>query len=658
MFRSSFAAVSLALLLSAPAAAADQPVAAPQPSGATLQTQPYHPAISAFGRLPLSVEPQLSPDGTQFATIQDVNGRPAMLVYTVGAPPGTKPKGVGPTTDFVRRIKWLRNDRLLITLEHDQQYIGEAENFFVSVFSDANGENFKFPFANSPTNSNTVVDLDLDDPSRVLMPALMPMWPHGMAYSLFRVDVYSGAAQRIADGTDRTSQWISDGKGTVAGRVERTRDPFTDHLESFQDGSWKELGAYDASGGRGANVVGLDLGGSAFVRFASDRSGMNGLAATDRSTGRDSPLYFNSTYDVDDALEDPWTGRVIGASFIDDREQYTYFDPAMEALQRGLEAAFPGRSAHAVSWDLAKDKVIVAVAGARQPLSYYYLDRTTHQATRIASTYPELREADLGEMRPYPYKARDGLDIPAYLTLPPGKDAKNLPTVILPHGGPEARDEIGFDWMAAFFANRGYAVLQPNFRGSTGYGVKFLEAGFGQWGLQMQDDVTDGVRKLIADGIADPKRICIVGGSYGGYAALEGAASTPDLYACAASWAGVFDLRKFLRTGARDYGKYSWMISTWTRYIGDRYDDSEKLDAASPALHADKIRCPVLLMHGAGDTTVRVDQSEEMNDALKDAHKNVSFVKIDADTHYMELADTRIRFLTETEKFLKANIGD
>ena len=311
-----------------------------------------------------------------------------------------------------------------------------------------------------------------------------------------------------------------------------------------------------------------------------------------------------------------------------------------------------------MSWDLSRQKVIVKVDGPFQPSAFYLLDRSTHKATKIATTYRELTQADLGQVKPYPYKARDGLDIPGYLTLPPGKQPKNLPVVIMPHGGPMARDSLGFDWWAQFLANRGYAVLQPNFRGSSGYGEKFLEAGYGQWGLKMQDDVTDGVKKLIADGIADPKRICIVGGSYGGYAALAGAAFTPDLYACAASWAGVSDLGEFLRTRSQDYGRDFAMISSWSHFIGDRYDDSDKLDAASPAKNAARIKCPILLMHGTADSTVRINQSEIMRRALERAGKKVEFIEFEKETHYMETADTRIRVLQALEKFLAANIGN
>ena len=209
----------------------------------------------------------------------------------------------------------------------------------------------------------------------------------------------------------------------------------------------------------------------------------------------------------------------------------------------------------AVSTDLTGDTVVVAVDGPKKPLTYYLLDRTTHNAQVIASSYPGLDAADLGEMKPYPYKARDGLDIHSYLTLPPGSAGRNMPLVVMPHGGPDARDMLGFDWMGQFFASRGYAVFQPNYRGSSGYGHKFTEAGLHQWGLKMQDDITDGVKKLIADGIVDPRRVCIVGGSYGGYAALAGATFTPDLYACAVSFAGVSDLPKMLQTERNESGQ-------------------------------------------------------------------------------------------------------
>jgi dipeptidyl aminopeptidase/acylaminoacyl peptidase len=261
-------------------------------------------------------------------------------------------------------------------------------------------------------------------------------------------------------------------------------------------------------------------------------------------------------------------------------------------------------------------------------------------------------------MKPYPYKARDGLEIPAYLTLPPGRAPKNLPAVVYPHGGPDERDAIGFDYWAQFMANRGYAVLQPNFRGSSGYGAKFTEAGLRQWGLKMQDDISDGVKKLIADGIVDPKRVCIVGASYGGYAALAGATFTPDLYACAVSFAGISDLPKMLHSNRAQVNSDAKEISFWESRIGSTDENWDQLAATSPARHADQVKCPVLLLHGDGDTNVPIEQSEIEEAALKSAGKNVQFVRLEGDDHYSKLGATRVRTLKEIESFLASNIGN
>jgi dipeptidyl aminopeptidase/acylaminoacyl peptidase len=369
-------------------------------------------------------------------------------------------------------------------------------------------------------------------------------------------------------------------------------------------------------------------------------------------------LYANDRYDAGLGLEDEWTGRINGASYIGDKFEYTYFDPSREQVQRGIEAAFPGTDAHAVSTSLAGDKMIVRSDAPKRPPTYYFLDRSTHQATKIASEYPALESDDLGEMRSYPYRARDGLAISAYLTLPPGRGSKDLPLIVMPHGGPDARDWLRFDWWVQFLANRGYAVFQPNFRGSKGYGRAFTDAGLHQWGLKMQDDITDGVKKLIADGVADPKRICIVGASYGGYAALAGATFTPDLYSCAVSFAGIGDLDRMLAWwGARRGTINTSDASFWISRVGDPSEDADRIAATSPALHADQVKIPILLMHGANDTTVPIEQSEIERDALERAGKKVEFVKFDTDDHYFSLAATRIGMLTELQKFLHDNIG-
>jgi dipeptidyl aminopeptidase/acylaminoacyl peptidase len=511
----------------------------------------------------------------------------------------------------------------------------------------------------------TVADLDLDDPNHVIMPLFAGHIDY-VSRDLYKVDVTTGKAEvmlqgkAIRAGLENTIYWIMDGHGHAIGRVDQIEEPLVDHLKLYKDGNWQEVAAYDAEADLGASVAGLSTDGKVLIRFErSEKTGTEGLVSYDIATGATTPLFDDPTYDVAGLEVDDWTRRVVGASYTTDTHQYHYFDPAMQALQKGLQAAFPGNNVAVTSWNQALDKVIAAVWSTSNPPTYYLLDRKTHFAGRIGTAYPKLTASDLGVVKPYPYKARDGLDIPAYLTLPPGKTPKNLPVVVMPHGGPEARDAMDFDWWAQFLANRGYAVLQPNFRGSSGYGYAFRRAGFHQWGLKMQDDITDGVQKLVADGIADPKRICIVGASYGGYAALAGAVFTPNLYACAVSYAGVSDLPKLLGTALDESGPHSKTMSYLNSRVGNTSDDLVRLKATSPALHADQVKCPILLMHGDGDWTVRIVQSEEMYDKLLAAGKTVDFIRFKGDEdHYLERADTRIQMLTEIEKFLAKNIGN
>lgn len=639
------------------------------------------PPVEAFGNLPLVSPPLLSPDGKHFATVEPVSGRPSAVIYDATATPGSKPVIVTAGTDvIIDSVQWAKNDRLLLFVKHSYApTLDRLRTWMRTASVNLQGNDFARLMHNMPAYQNNtyvadVIDLNVDDPDFILM-GIYNVIAHDQAerntlikkktddtfrYDVAKVDVHTGKATVLKTGTYETNGWISDGKGDPVIQFTHTVKPLRDHVIVKRKGRWEEIGEYNAEQDLGSGVVGLTEDGTALVRLAWDTSPTNAPALTiattkDIDTGAEKTLFSSPRFDIDSTIEDEWTGRVIGARYVADKGETHYFDPQRQALQTGLDAAFPGRSVRITSWDRAKDKVVFAVDGPQQPVSYYLLDRTTHQTQFLAAGYPALQEKDLGAVRPYPYKARDGLDIPAYLTLPPGKTAKNLPVVVLPHGGPDTRDSIRFDWMAQFLANRGYVVLQPNFRGSSGYGHHFTEAGYGQWGLKMQDDLTDGVQKLIADGIADPKRICIVGASYGGYAALAGAAFTPDIYACAISLAGVSDLPVQLESVTRDSGPNAKTASFWLSRMGE---DMAKLGKHSPARYADQVKAPILLLHGKNDTTVRLEQSKIMYDALQQAHKKVEFVTFEGEDHYLKLASTRIQILKEMERFLKQNIGN
>jgi dipeptidyl aminopeptidase/acylaminoacyl peptidase len=624
------------------------------------------PPVEAFGSLPFISQPQLSPDGKHFAAMQVMDGLPVAAIYTVNS--NAPPQVFGAQEDaVVAGISWAKNDRLVIyykTAKYAFGFYHELLTFYRTVAVDADGRNWaellgKNHSVVSNISTGVIADKNLSDPNTILM----PLWTQGTGgtwrLSLYSVDVHSGVGDLLQEGTSRGEYWITDGNGGVAGRVDLTRDPLTDHLMLYRGSAWTDVREFDAREDRGANVAGLTFDGTSLAIVAPNTSGHDSLIRIDRESGQNgATLFGDDRYDLAESLIDEWTGRVIGAAYADDKMEYTYFVPQREALQRGIEKVFPGQDAHAMSVTQAGDKAIVAVESPDQPRTYYFLDRDTHVATKIASEYPNLRPGDLGQMNPYPYKARDGLSIPAYLTVPPGRPAKNLPLVVMPHGGPDDRDVVGFDWWAQFLANRGYAVFQPNYRGSSGYGRAFEGAGLHQWGLKMQDDITDGVKRLIADGVVDPKRICIVGASYGGYAALAGATFTPDLYASAVSIAGPSDLTMMMRDKLESNGVRSRAVSFWESRIGSLSGDWDRLEATSPALHADRVRVPVLLMHGKLDTTVPYSQGEEEEDALKRAGKHVEFVTFEHDDHYLRLAETRIAMLTALETFLRANIGN
>jgi dipeptidyl aminopeptidase/acylaminoacyl peptidase len=265
-----------------------------------------------------------------------------------------------------------------------------------------------------------------------------------------------------------------------------------------------------------------------------------------------------------------------------------------------------------------------------------------------------LVNAPLGEVREFTYKARDGYEIPAFVTLPAGAGDKQLPMVVLPHGGPESRDVRCFDWLAQFLASRGYAVLQPQFRGSTGYGEAHRKAGYRQWGRLMQDDVTDGVKALIEQGIADPKRVCIVGASYGGYAALAGAAFTPELYACAVSINGISNLSAMLNFEEAYAGKESDSVRYWKDHIGLK--TSPEVLSRSPARAATNVRAAVLLLHGVNDSVVPIAQSREMASALKSLGKAHTLIELPGEDHWLSRSDSRTRVLTEMEAFLATHL--
>jgi dipeptidyl aminopeptidase/acylaminoacyl peptidase len=468
----------------------------------------------------------------------------------------------------------------------------------------------------------------------------------GWVLTLFDVNTRTGQGKATAVGSPLTRDFAVDSQGYAVARGDWDAEREVYTVFARVDGGWKEIH-------RATGEI-MQLGGLAPDGKAVLALGLNG---TDRSKvwaiardGSGARVYFEDTEaDVEALALDVATGQATGAFVGGMRMRLHYFDPKREARQKSLAKAFPGRRISMIDQSADGNRVIVEVDSPSHPTTFYLVDFTSGKADIAGEEYPALNGAALGEVREVDYTARDGARIPAYLTLPPGSDGKMLPLVVLPHGGPAARDYLVFNWWPQFLATRGYAVLQPQFRGSSGFGSAHLGAGSGQWGGLMQDDVTDGVKEMIRTGVADPARICIAGASYGGYSALAGATFTPDLYACAVSVNGVADLPSMVAYTSRQTGT-SYYSAAFKDDIGSIHDPT--LAGRSPARSAQNVRVPILLLHGSDDTVVPISQAETMERALVAAGKTCSFVKLPGEDHWLSRSTTRTQVLREMETFL------
>ncbi len=359
-------------------------------------------------------------------------------------------------------------------------------------------------------------------------------------------------------------------------------------------------------------------------------------------------IYGNPEYDVDGVDFSAKRKVLLSALFTSWKAEQHFLDKEAEADYNKMKEKFKGYEVAIYGNNNDEDKFIVWTGNDKLPSKFYFYDKKTGETKYLATGRPWLKEEDMATMKPIEYKSRDGLTIHGYLTLPKGYEAKNLPVIVNPHGGPWARDQWGFNNEGQFLANRGYAVLQMNFRGSTGYGKEFWLKGSKEWGKKMQDDITDGVNWLIKEGIADPKRVAIYGGSYGGYATLAGVTFTPDLYACAVDYVGVSNMFTFMNTIPPYWEPFKKQMY---ELVGDPAKDSALLAEASPALHVGNIKAPLFIAQGANDPRVNKAESDQVVEALKKRGVQVEYMVKNDEGHGFANENNRIDFYKAMEKF-------
>lgn len=496
-----------------------------------------------------------------------------------------------------------------------------------------------------------VIDLLQDDPEHVLF-TMNRRDPREM--DAFRLNLNTGDIELVAQNPGEVSEWIVDHSGKLR-LAEVTQGLKTRIIyRDTENDPWREIASYDFR----ESAVPLRFAADGRSFYVASNLGRNTRAICTFSVDSDAPgevLFSHPDVDVSDMLYSRKLGKPVGVRYTEDKIRYTWFDESRKALQTFIDGELPSFSNLLLSHTDDEELFVVFSGDDRTRGTYYLLDAVSMKLEKLFEVSPWLDRDSLCPMQTISYTARDGLQIGGYLTLPLGVPPEKLPVVVYPHGGPWVRDNWGFNPVVQFLANRGYAVFQMNFRGSTGFGRKFLEAGYGQWGLSMQDDITDGVQWLIDKGIADPSRIGIFGVSYGGYAVLMGIVKDPDLYAAAVDLVGVSNLFTILENMPPYWEEIREMM--YLR-IGHPERDRERLVATSPALNTELMKTPLLIGQGANDPRVNQVESDQVVNGLRAKGIPVKYILKQDEGHGFLKEENKFEFYRATEEFLAEHLGN
>jgi len=642
-------------------------------SASTLaQVQPDAAHVAAlFGARPDIEDVSLSPDGTQLAYLKPTEGQGSAL-YVVGAEEGAKPKFVFQVAGKPERLAdchWVSKDRIVCTVYGAVAgQTGLILPFSRIIAINADGSNGQILSTKQNQSSNgaqlgggRVIDWLPDEDGAVLMERYyvpdVELGKRGgsdkRGVGVDHVDTRTLAIRTIEQPIEDVDEYISDGAGTVrirgirkagAGGLDLGKEIYQYRLVG--DRTWQSLSELDYVNREGFDPVAIDKDKNVvYGRLKKDGRQALYTVALD-GTKRQELVYDRPDVDVHGLIRLGRNNRVVGGYYTTDVRKQIFFDADIRKLSEALSRALPKQPiVSLVDSDSTEKKLLVFAGSDVDPGVYYLLDRNTHALRPFTEVRAGLDGLALATVKPIQYPGKDGTMIPAYLTLPPGKEsAKGLPAIVLPHGGPSARDEWGFDWLSQYYAQRGFAVIQPNFRGSAGYGdVWFQKNGFKSWQTAV-GDVADAGHWLVSQGIADPARLAIVGWSYGGYAALQSGVIEPGLFKAIVAIAPVTDL-----------GLLREQSSFFTNYgiTGDFIGHGAHITEGSPAQNAAKIRAPVLLFHGTLDVNVSITQSRLMAQKLKAAGAGVELVTWEGLDHYCDDSRVRADMLAKSDAFLR-----
>jgi dipeptidyl aminopeptidase/acylaminoacyl peptidase len=618
--------------------------------------------VESFGHLPVIEQPTVSPDGIYVAAILNTGELPVVVVGKFGSTDLQAILQLEAIDDRIEWIQWANEDRLLVSASFSSYFGGELYRFNRLYAVDRDGQNLQ------PLNNRTALDqrafdwaVDTDqllsilpdDRDHILLQAYDRL-DDGNA--VFKVNINDNEFDKQFVNSYGVQFWYADTNGAVRLGVGYDKDVRNTWYFNAETEEWEKLYSRKVFEGETFTAVAID-GDKAIVE-SDHELGRNALWQFDIPTGEFEMLLFAADgYDVDHAIMNVDRTRVIGAAYAEHYQQRHYFDEADTQINSLVSDAFPQYQTFVASRSRDGKRLIVAAVRDDASTRYFWLDLNSKQGGAWFSQYPYLKDVSLSKVTPFEFAARDGTPLSGYITLPATTEGDAAPLIVFPHGGPWSRDYRYFDPYVQFFASRGFAVLQVNFRGSSGFGSDFEQLGYREWGQAMQLDIYDAIDWVEQQDLVDTGRACVVGVSYGGYVALTAAFQRPRQFDCIVSIAGASNLVDSVESFARNE-----TLRVYARKgIGDPRNANQKkmLIDNSPVFHVDEIVSPVLLVHGDHDTQVRVKQSREFYGAARAAGVDIEYVEMDSGTHYFDENKNRLTLFRTLDRFLKEHLqGD